>query len=120
MAEPQTTCASEGMLGYINHVHKPGENLKAIGGEVTEMDVALSVLVGLMSNKEKLLVALHAREDDIRSLEFAKSRLFQEERRRADKSPAVKHTRDMAVFGARARGESRRGGLPKVECFYSH
>ena len=32
------------MLGYINRVRNLGENLKAMGGDVTEMDVAMSVL----------------------------------------------------------------------------
>jgi len=40
---------SKGMLGYIKHVRNLGENLKAMGGEVTEMDVAMSVLNGLTS-----------------------------------------------------------------------
>jgi len=29
----------KGMLGHINRVRNLGENLKAMGGEVTEMDV---------------------------------------------------------------------------------
>jgi len=37
----------EGMLGYINRVRNLGENLNSIGGEVTEMVVATSVLNGL-------------------------------------------------------------------------
>ena len=32
----------EGILGYINRVRNLGENLKAMGGELTEMDVAMS------------------------------------------------------------------------------
>jgi len=39
----------EGMLGCINRVRNFGENLKAMGGEVTEMVVAMSVLNGLTS-----------------------------------------------------------------------
>jgi len=39
----------EGMLGYINRVRNLDENLKAMGGEVTQMDVAMSVLNGLTS-----------------------------------------------------------------------
>ena len=37
----------EGMLGYNNRVRNLGENLNSIGGEVTEMVVAMSVLNGL-------------------------------------------------------------------------
>jgi len=39
----------DGMLGYINLVRNLGENVKAMGGEVTEMAVAISVLNGLTS-----------------------------------------------------------------------
>jgi len=77
----------EGMLGYINRVRNLGENLKAMGGEVTEMDVAMNVLNGLTSKYENLLVALDAKAEDELSLVFVNSRLLQEERRQADKSP---------------------------------
>jgi len=77
----------EGMLGYINRGRNLGENLKAMGGEVTEMDVAMNVLNGLTSKYENLLVALDAKAEDELSLVFVNSRLLQEERRQADKSP---------------------------------
>jgi len=51
----------EGMLGYINRMRNRGENLKAMGGKGTEMDVAISVLNGLTSKYESLLVALDAK-----------------------------------------------------------
>jgi len=68
----------KGMLGYINRVRNLGENLKAMGGEVTEMDVAKSVLTGLTSKYENLLVALDAKGEKELSLDFVKSRLLQE------------------------------------------
>jgi len=40
------------------------ENHKAKGGEVTELDVATSVLNGLTSNCESFLVALDAKRDE--------------------------------------------------------
>jgi len=110
----------EGMLGYINRVRNLGENLKAMGGEVTEMDVAMSVLNGLTSKYENLLVALDAKGEDELSLDFVKSRLLQEERRQADKSPATKRIGDMALVGANYRGKGRRGDLSKIECYYCH
>jgi len=94
----------EGMLGYINRVRNLGKNLKAMGGEVTEMDVAMSVLNRLTSKYENLLVALDAKGKDELSLDFVKSRLLQEERRQADKSPATKRIGDMALVGANYRG----------------
>jgi len=110
--------ASEGMIGYINRMRNLSENLKAMGGEATEMDVTLSVLNGLTSNFENLLVALDSKGEKERSLDFFKRRILQEERHQADKSPAVKRTGDMALVGASDRGESRPGDLSKVECFY--
>jgi len=110
----------EGMLGYINRVRNFSENLEAMGGEVTEMDVAMSVVNGLTSKYESLLVALDAKGEDELSLAFFKSRLLQEERRQADKSPATKRIGDMALVGANYRGQGRRGGLSKIECYYCH
>jgi len=110
----------EGMLGYINRVRSLGENLKAMGGEVMKVDVAMSVLNGLTSEYENLLVALDAKGEDELSLDFVKSRLLQEERRQADKSPAIKRIGDMALVGANNQGQSRRGDLSKIECEYCH
>jgi len=94
----------EGMLGYINRVRNLGENLKAMGGEVTELDVARSVLNGLTSNYENLLVTLVPTDGNELSLDFFKSRLLQEKRRQAEKSPATKRIGEMAFDGANHRG----------------
>jgi len=110
----------EGMLGYINHVRNLGKNLKAMGGEVTEMDVAMSVLNGRTSKYENLLVALDAKGENELSLDFVESRLLQEEWRLADKSPSTKRIGDIAVVGANHRGQGRRGDLFKIECYYCH
>jgi len=110
----------EGMLGYINRVRNFSENLEAMGGEVTEMDVAMSVVNGLTSKYESLLVALDAKGEDELSLAFFKSRLLQEERRQADKSPATKRIGDMALVGANYRGQGLRGDLSKIVCYYCH
>jgi len=110
----------EGMLGYINRVRNLGENIKAMGGEVTEMDVAMSVLNRLTSKYKNLLVALDAKGEDELSLDFVKSRLLQEERQQADKSPATKRIGDMALVGANYRGQGRRADLSKIECYYCH
>jgi len=97
----------ERMLGYINRVRNLGENLKATGGEVTEMDLAMSVLNGRTSKYENVLVALDAKGENELSLDFVKSRLLQEERRQADKSPSTKRIGDMALVGAKYRGQGR-------------
>jgi len=110
----------EGILRYINRVRNLGENLKAMGGEVTDMDVAMSVQNGLTSKYDNLLVALDAKGENELSLDFVKSRLVQQERRQADKSPSTKRVGDMALVGANYRGQGRRGDLPKIECYYSH
>ena len=67
----------EGMLGYINRVRNLGENLKAMGGEVKEMDVAMSDLNRLTSKYENVLVALDAKGEDELSFDFFKSSLLQ-------------------------------------------
>jgi len=66
----------EGMLGYINRVRNLSENLKAMGGEVTKMDVAMSVLNGLTSKNENLLVTLDAKGKNELTFDFVKSRLL--------------------------------------------
>jgi len=111
---------NEGMLGYISRDRNLGENLNAMSGEVMEMDVAMSVLNGLTSKYENLLVALDAKGEDELILEFVKSRLLQEERRQADKSPAKKRIGDIALVGANYRGQGRRGDLFKIECYCCH
>jgi len=110
----------QGMLGYNNRVRILGKNLEAMGGEVTEMDVAMSVLNGLTSKYENLLVALDAKREDELSLEFVKSRLLQEEQRQADKSSVIKRIGDMALVGANYRGQGRCGDPSKIECYYCH
>jgi len=110
----------EGMLRYINRVRNLGENLKAMGGEVTEMDVAMSVINGLTSKYDNLLVAPDAKGEDEMSLDFVKSRFLQKERRQVDKSPAIKRIGDMALVAANYRGQGRRGDLSKIECYYCH
>lgn len=111
---------SEAMLSYINRVRNLGENLKAICGEVTEMYVAMSVLNGLTSKYENLLVALDAKSEEELSLDFFKSRLLQEERRQADKNVFNKRSGDTALVGANSRTIVRRGDYSKVECYYCH
>jgi len=112
--------ASEGMLGYIRDVGNLGENLKAMSCEVTEMDVAMGVVNRLPSTDENLLVALDAKDAEEHSLYFVKSRLLQAELCLAYQAPKLKHTVDMFLVGDGARGESRRGDLPQVKCFYCH
>jgi len=110
----------EGMLGYINRVRNLDENLKAMGGEVTEMDVAMSVLNGLTSKYENLLVALDAKSEDELSLDFVEIRLLQEEWRQADKSPSTKRIGDIALVGAKYQDQGRSGDLSRIECYYCH
>ena len=110
----------KGMLGYINRVRNLGKNLKAMGGEVTEVEVAMSVLNGLTSEYENLLVAPDAKGEDELSLDFVKSRLLQEYRRHADKSPATKRIGNMALVSANYREQGRRGDISKIECYSCH
>jgi len=65
-------------------------------------------------------VALDAKGEEELSLDLFKSRLLQEERCQADKSPAIKRIGDMALAGANYRGQGRRGVLSRIECYYCH
>jgi len=65
-------------------------------------------------------VAQDAKGEDELSLDFVKSRLLQEERRQADKSPAIKRIGDMAFVYDNYRGHSRSGDLSRIECYYCH
>jgi len=67
-----------------------------------------------------MLVAQDAKGEDEVSLDFVKSRLLQEERRQAGKSPAIKRIGDMALVGANYRGQGRRGYHSRIECYYCH
>ena len=110
----------EGIQGYCNRVRNLGENLKAMGGEVTGTDVSMSALNGLTSKYESLLVDLDAKGADELSVDFFNSRILQEERRQADTSPAIKPVGDAALVGANYRGQRRRYGSSKIECYYRH
>ena len=59
-----------------------------------------------------------AKGEDELSLDFVKSRLLQEERRQANKSPVIKRIGDMALVGAKYRGQGCRGDLTKIECYF--
>ena len=65
-------------------------------------------------------MAQDAKGEDEVSLDFVKSRLLQEERRQAGKSPAIKRIGDMALVGANYRGQGRRGYHSRIECYYCH
>jgi len=110
----------EGMLGRIISVRNLGENLKAMSGKVTEIDVAMSALNGVTSKNENLLVALNAKCEDELSLDFVKSRFLQEERRQAERSPSTMCIGDMALVGANYRGQARLGDLAKIKCYDCH
>jgi len=112
--------ACKGMLGYINRVSNLGENLQAMGGEVTEIDVSMSVLNGLTSNYENQLVAIDAKGEDELSLDCFKSRLLQEEWRQADTLPVIQRIGDMVLAGANYRSQGRRGDLSKIEFYCCH
>jgi len=79
-----------------------------------------TVLTGLTSKYENLRVALDAKGEDELSLDFVQSRLLQEERRQADKSPSTKRIGNMALVCANYRAQGRRGDLSKIECYYCH
>jgi len=80
----------------------------------------MSVLNGLTSKHESLLVALDAKGEDKLSLDSVKSRLVQKERRQAQTSPVTKRIGDMALVDGKFRVLGLRGDTPKIECYYYH
>ena len=72
----------EKALAYISRVRQLAADLKAMDVKVEDGDIAMTVLCGLSSKYEHLIVAIDAaKEDSELTLDFVKSRLLQEEQR---------------------------------------
>lgn len=110
---------SEKMLTCSNRVPNLGEtDLNAMGGEVSQMDVAMSVLNGLPSDYESLIVVLDSKGEDELNLDFVKSRLLQEERRQAEKKLKNSFGGQLALVGRSGSQSDRRSFWAMVEgCF---
>jgi len=105
---------------YINRVRNLGENLTAMGGEVTEMDIGMSVLNGPTWKYENLLVALDAKSEDEQSLHFTKCHLLEEMRHQAELAPVIERIGEVVLVGANYPCQGRRGDSSKIKCYYCY
>ena len=76
----------EKALAYISRVRQLAADLKAMDVKVEDGDIAMTVLCGLPSKYEHLIVAIDAATGDSSlTMDFVKSRLLQEEQRMTDR-----------------------------------
>ena len=76
----------EKALAYISRVRQLAADLKAMDVKVEDSDIAMTVLCGLPSKYEHLIVAIDAATGDSSlTMDFVKSRLLQEEQRMTDR-----------------------------------
>ena len=79
---------NERVVSYISRVRQLAADLKSMDTDVEDQEIAMTVLCGLSSKFENLIVAIDAVTDENKlTLEFVKSRLLQEEQRISDRSP---------------------------------
>lgn len=72
----------ERIMSYINRVRHLAANLKEMESSLSDQDLSMTVLSGLSSRFEHLIVAIDAAAYDSKlTMDFAKSRLLQEEQR---------------------------------------
>ena len=81
--------ASEKAIAFISRVRQLAADCKAMGVEIDDKDIAMTVLCGLPDKYEHLIVAIDAvADDDTLTMDFVKSRLLQEEQRILDREGA--------------------------------
>lgn len=99
----------ERIIPYINRAKQLCTDLKAMDAVVTDQELAMTVLCGLPSKYEHLIVAIDAVADDEKlTLEFVKSRLIQEEQRIMERSQSSDRNNDLALIGRTdGRGSTR-------------
>ena len=91
---------SEKAIAFISRVRQLAADCKAMGVEIDDSDVAMTVLCGLPDKYEHLIVAIDAAaQDDMLTLDFVKSRLLQEEQRILDRG-GTNHGQDSALVNA--------------------
>ena len=91
---------SEKAIAFISRVRQLAADCKAMGVEIDDSDVAMTVLCGLPDKYEHLIVAIDAAaQDDMLTLDFVKSRLLKEEQRILDRG-GTNHGQDSALVNA--------------------
>lgn len=76
------------VLPYINRVRQLASDLRAMDVEISDQEMAMTVLCGLTTKFDHLIVAIDAVADDVTlTMDFVKSRLLQEEERMIQREP---------------------------------
>lgn len=88
----------ERVLSYIARVQQLSSDLKSMDVELSEQDVSMTLLSGLPSRFEHLIVAIDTLSDeDALRLDFVKSRLMREEQRMSDHDISLPSSSDFAL-----------------------
>src|SRR6218665_630909 len=74
----------QNMQEYISAVLRLVEQLRGVGEEVSDQQVATLLLCGLPDEYETLITALEARDEDELTLEYVKNKLFDAYKRKKD------------------------------------
>jgi len=78
---------SEKAMAFISRIRQLASDCKAMDVDISDQDMAMTVLCGLPQKFEHLIVAIDAAaDDDTLTMDFVKSRLLQEEQRMTDRS----------------------------------
>lgn len=95
---------TERVMSYISRVRQLAADLKAVDTDVEDQELAMTVLCGLPSKFEHLIVAIDAVADDkTLTLEFVRSRLLQEEQRMSKRLPDITPSDTLLVNKSEAR-----------------
>ena len=84
------------MISHINKVRSMAQQLEAIGAEVREEDIVMTLLSSLPQTYGSLIIALESRSEDL-TMEFVVARLLHEETRR-NENRIERSTDDTALF----------------------
>ena len=79
----------EKVLVFIARVRQYASDLKSMSVEITDEEVAMTILSGLPSRFEHLIVAIDTTKEDSLSVEFVKSRILQEEQRLSERQSSI-------------------------------
>ena len=107
--------ASEKAMAFISRVRQLSADCKAMGVEIDDKDVAMTVLCGLPDKYEHLIVAIDAAaNDDTLTMDFVKSRLLQEEQRILERE-GVSSGPDAALVNTQQQSVGRGTQAPECE-----
>src|SRR6218665_1795330 len=74
----------QNMQEYISAVLRLVEQLRGVGEEVSDQQVAMLLLCGLSDEYDTLITALEARDEDELTLEYVKNKLVDAYKRKKD------------------------------------